>query len=116
MDNLKSRIERDPEDNDAVLLQAVTFDWYAEMLLSLSLYKEAFNYYLEAYNICKNVYGEEHEQTVVLLNALATVKYKQGELDEAIKYLSDAVKIGNSSLDYCDFSDDLYTICDKLCF
>lgn len=96
IENLKSHIEKDPENKDAVLLQGMTFDWYAQMLLSQSRHTEAFNYFLQAYNICKKINGEEHEQTIVLLNDLGTVSYMQGEFDEAVKYLSAATKIGTN--------------------
>lgn len=98
MENLQSRIEKDPEDKDAMLLQGMTFDWYAQMLLSQSKHSEAFNYFLQAYDICKKMNGEEHEQTVILLNDLGTVSYMQGEYDEAIKYLSAAARIGSINM------------------
>jgi len=94
MENLKSHIEKDPDNKDAVLLQGIAFDWYARMLLSQSRYTEALNYLLQAYNICKKINGEKHEQTVVLLNDLGTICSIREEYDEAIKYLSAAVKIG----------------------
>ncbi|EZA58174.1 hypothetical protein DMN91_011710 [Ooceraea biroi] len=104
MEKLKERIEKDPEHKDAILLQGMTFDWYARMLLSQSRHTEAFNYFLQAYNICREMNGEEHEQTVVLLNDLGTVCYKQGNYDEAIKYLSAAAKIGKNLPDMVDLS------------
>ncbi|EFN71254.1 Tetratricopeptide repeat protein 19 [Camponotus floridanus] len=102
IENLKSHIEKDPENKDAVLLQGMTFDWYARMLLSQSRHAEAFNYFLQAYNICKKINGEEHEQTIVLLNDLGTVSYMQGKFDEAVKYLSAATKIGRNLPDMVD--------------
>ncbi|KAL6422356.1 hypothetical protein ACFW04_010598 [Cataglyphis niger] len=102
IENLKSHIEKDPENEDAVLLQGMTFDWYAQMLLTQSRNTEAFNYFLQAYNICKMINGEEHEQTIVLLNDLGTVSYIQGEYDEAVRYLSAATKIGRNSPDMVD--------------
>lgn len=98
MENLKSHVEKDPDNKDAVSLQGMTFDWYARMLFSQSRHTEAFNYFLQAYDICKKVNGEEHEQTVVLLNDLGTISCIRGEYDEAIKYLSAATKIGNNIL------------------
>lgn len=95
MKNLKSHVEKDPDNKDAVLLQGIAFDWYARILLSQSRYTEALNYLLQAYNICKKMNGEEHEQTVVLLNDLGTIYCVLEEYDEAIKYLSAAAKIGN---------------------
>nr|XP_012229829.1 PREDICTED: tetratricopeptide repeat protein 19 homolog, mitochondrial isoform X2 [Linepithema humile] len=102
MEHLQSHIEKDPENKDAILLQGMTFDWYARMLLSQSRHTEAFNYFLQAYDICKKINGEEHEQTVILLNDLGTVSCMQGEYDEAIKYLSAAARIGNNLSDMTD--------------
>lgn len=111
MENLKSHVEKDPENKDAVSLQGMTFDWYAQMLLSQSRHTEAFNYFLQAYDICKKVNGEEHEQTVVLLNDLGTVSCIRGEYDEAIKYLSVATKIGNNILITLIMINCNYIIC-----
>lgn len=97
MENLQSHVEKDPENVNAILLQGMAFDWYAQMLLSQSRHTEAFKYFLQAYDICKKVNGEEHEQTVILLNDLGTVCYIQGEYDEAIKYLSTAARIGSTN-------------------
>lgn len=102
IENLKSHIEKDPENEDAILLQGMTFDWYARMLFSQSRHTEAFNYFLQAYDICKKINGEEHEQTIILLNDLGTVSYMQGEYDEAVKYLSAATKIGKNLPDMVD--------------
>lgn len=78
----------------------MTYDWYARMLLSQSRYTEASKYFLQAYNISKKMYGEIHEQTVILLNDLGTVSYKQEKYDEAIEYLSAASEIGNYNINY----------------
>jgi len=43
MENLKSHIERDPDNKDAMLLQGMAFDWYARMLLSQSRHTEALS-------------------------------------------------------------------------
>lgn len=94
IENLQSHIKDDPKNKDAILLQGMTFDWYAQMLLSQSRYNEALKYFLQAYDICEKTNGKEHEQTVILLNGLGTVSYMRGEYDEAIKYLSTAARIG----------------------
>jgi len=111
MENLQSHIEKDPENKDAILLQGMTFDWYAQMLLSQSKHTEAFKYFLQAYDICKKINGEVHEQTVILLNDLGTVSYIQGDYDEAIKYLSAAAKIGNTNTIMLIYFMLIYYIC-----
>ncbi|XP_071577542.1 tetratricopeptide repeat protein 19 homolog, mitochondrial [Temnothorax nylanderi] len=102
MEHLKSHAEKDPDNEDAVLLQGMAFDWYGRFLLSQSRHTEAFDCFLQAYNICKKVNSEEHEQTVVLLNDLGTISCIRGEYDEAIKYLSAAAKIGENLPDMVD--------------
>ncbi|XP_011882548.1 PREDICTED: tetratricopeptide repeat protein 19 homolog, mitochondrial [Vollenhovia emeryi] len=102
LESLKSHVEKDPDNEDAALLQGMAFDWYARMLLSQSRHTEAFNYFLQAYDICRKMNGEEHEQTVVLLNDLGTICCIRGEYDEAIKYLSAAARIGENLPDMAD--------------
>ncbi|KYM98147.1 Tetratricopeptide repeat protein 19 [Cyphomyrmex costatus] len=102
MEHLKLHVQKDPDNEDAVLLQGITFDWYARMLLSQSQYAEAMNYLLQAYEICKKTKGETHEQTVVLLNDLGTICCIREEYDEAITYLSAAAKIGKNLPDMVD--------------
>ncbi|KAL0121749.1 hypothetical protein PUN28_006904 [Cardiocondyla obscurior] len=102
MEHLKSHIEKDPDNKDAALLQGMAFDWYGQMLLSQSRYTEAFNLLLQAYDISKKMNGEEHEQTVVLLNDLGTICCMREQYDEAITYLSTAARIGENLPDMPD--------------
>lgn len=104
IENLQSHIKEDSKNKDAILLQGMTFDWYAQMLLSQSRQTEAFKYFLQAYDISKKMNGEEHEQTVILLNDLGTVSYMRGDYDEAINYFSTAATIGSTSMIIIDCS------------
>lgn len=68
---------------------------YASMLFSQSQYNNALEYFTKAYDISIKINGEENEQTVILLNNLASVCYILQKYDETIKYLSKAAEIGN---------------------
>lgn len=94
MDHLQSHIETDPENVDAVNLQALTFTWYAQMLTSQSRLTEAYNNMLQAYNILKKCNNDD-ENIAMLLNDLGAICFMQEKYDEAMEYFSTAVEIGN---------------------
>lgn len=92
--NLKNNLSQDSENTDALQLLGITLEWYGSMLFSQSYYKEALNYFTQAYNICVKINGEEHDETVVLLSDLGSVNYMLQEYDQAIEYLSKALELG----------------------
>lgn len=69
-------------------------DWYANMLLSESRLSEALENYQKSYQLCTEIYGKNHEQTVILLNDLGTVCCLLGQHDRALGYLNDAIETG----------------------
>lgn len=81
---------------DVLQLLGLGSEWYAAMLFSQSRYAEALGYLTRAYDISLKINGEEHEQTVILLNDMGTVNCMVKEYDQAIQYLSKAVEIGNA--------------------
>ncbi|KAK9510676.1 hypothetical protein O3M35_005412 [Rhynocoris fuscipes] len=81
-------------NEDAVVLLAMTLDWYARFLLERDRLEEALNYFKKAYDLCISIYGEIHEQTVVLLNDLGTISFLKGNMEDAMDYLNKAVEIG----------------------
>ena len=87
-------METNPDDEDTIVLWAMSLDWYARMLLTQSKYDRALKYFEQAYHLCLRVHGAEHEQTVVLLNDLGTISCLLGEYDKAINYLTTAAEIG----------------------
>ncbi|XP_044015073.1 tetratricopeptide repeat protein 19 homolog, mitochondrial isoform X2 [Aphidius gifuensis] len=93
-----------PDDEDILILWAMTLDWYAKMLLSQSRLSEALDYYLEAYQLCLKVNGKQHQQTVVLLNDLGTTYCLLGQHDQALDYLFEAIEIGKQIPDMQDLS------------
>ncbi|XP_015604091.1 tetratricopeptide repeat protein 19 homolog, mitochondrial [Cephus cinctus] len=100
--SLQKRIDSHKEDEDVILLWAMTLDWYARLLFEQSRHTEALNSFLKAYELCVRINGREHEQTVVLLNDLGTISSLRGDDDEAIDYLSEAVEIGKKLPDMVD--------------
>lgn len=94
MENVQIYVDNNPKDENVLILLAMTYDWYAQMLFSQARYTDAFKYFEQSYNICVKVNGREHEQTVNLLNYLGTVSYKMEEYDKAIEYLTTATEIG----------------------
>lgn len=87
-----------PDDDDVLILWAMTLDWYGKMLLSQSRLSEALDKYIEAYQLCIKVHGKEHEQTAVILNDLGTVYCLLGQHDQALDYLSEAIAIGKRKI------------------
>lgn len=72
-------------------------DWYAHLLLSVARHTEAMRYMRQAYDLCVKLYGETHEQCVVLLNDLGSISFLKGNLDDAISYLTKAAEIGKKA-------------------
>lgn len=72
----------------------MAMDWYARLLLSQSKNDQAFDYFLNAYKVSVKLNGNDHEQTVVLLNDLGTVSFLKGDNEAAVDYLTRAAEIG----------------------
>ncbi|XP_076629945.1 tetratricopeptide repeat domain 19 isoform X1 [Colletes latitarsis] len=102
LENLQNHMAKESENIDVLQLLGLNLEWYAAMLFSQSQYADAMKYLTQSYNISVQINGEEHEQTVVLLNDLGTVNCMLKEYDEAIKYLSKAIEIGKRLPDMTD--------------
>lgn len=94
MNILQEYVNRETDDPDILTIWAVNLDWYAHLLLNLSRFTEALRYMEKAYEMCVKLNGEEHEQSIVLLNDLGSINFTKGNLDDAIIYLTKAAKIG----------------------
>ncbi|XP_015510846.1 tetratricopeptide repeat protein 19 homolog, mitochondrial isoform X1 [Neodiprion lecontei] len=92
--HLQDKVDKGEEDEDVIVLWAMTMDWYARLLLSQSKHDKAFEYFLKAYEVSLKINGEKHEQTAVLLNDLGTISFMKGDNDGAIDYLTKATEIG----------------------
>ena len=102
LQNLQKHLAVDSENVDVLQLLGLGSEWYAAMLFSQSRYAEALSYLTRAYDISLKINGEEHEQTVILLNDMGTVNCMVKEYDQAIQYLSKAIEIGKKLPDMLD--------------
>ena len=102
IDNLKNKIEGGTDDEDTILLYAMTLDFYANLLIDKNHFTEAFDCFKKAYELNVKVNGEVHEETAVLLNDLGTICTVLDDLDSAISYLVKAVDIGEKLPDMKD--------------
>ena len=65
---------KETDNLDILTLWTMTLDWYAHMLLDLiSRLTEAMQYIQFAYDMCIQLNGEIHKQSLVLLNHLGIV-------------------------------------------
>ncbi|XP_003707054.3 tetratricopeptide repeat domain 19 [Megachile rotundata] len=101
-DRLKNHLSENSENQDALQLLSISLELFGSMLFSQSHYTEALKYFTQAYNICKKINGEEHEETVMLLSNIGSIKFMLQEYDEAIEYLSKAAVLGKKfpDMDY----------------
>ncbi|XP_020862700.1 tetratricopeptide repeat protein 19, mitochondrial [Phascolarctos cinereus] len=75
------------------LLLGMCYDSYARYLLDISQLSDAQKMYEKALQISKEIRGERHPQTVVLMNDLATTLDAQGRFDEAYTYVKKATEL-----------------------
>ncbi|XP_032677608.1 tetratricopeptide repeat protein 19 homolog, mitochondrial isoform X2 [Odontomachus brunneus] len=94
--HLYSCLKEDLENIEAEKLLLLSFRWYAEMLTQNLRYTEAYDYYLQSYNLCKKLYSDDNEKTVVVLNELGYACYMLEKYDEAMKYFSAALELGKN--------------------
>lgn len=94
VEKLENKINSGVQDEDTLLLYGMSLDWYAQFVVELKRYKDAHDLYKKAYDLSVNLNGEISEQCVVLLNDLGTVSFLQGDIDAALKYLTQATVIG----------------------
>lgn len=99
---MKKKIQ-DVNEEDTLLLWANTLDWYGRYLIDCKKeVDEGITCLRKAYEICIDVNGKKHEQTIVMLNDLGTYSNMIGDGDSAINYLKEAAKIGD---DFPDMKD-----------
>ncbi|XP_076175242.1 tetratricopeptide repeat domain 19 [Ptiloglossa arizonensis] len=102
LQKLQNRMNTESENTNLLQLLGLNLEWYSTLLYSQSRYTDAIKYLTQAYDICVKLNGEEHEQTVVLLNDLGTINCMIEEYDQAIKYLYEAIEIGKKLPDMID--------------
>ncbi|XP_018569161.1 tetratricopeptide repeat protein 19 homolog, mitochondrial [Anoplophora glabripennis] len=90
------KIEKQKNDNvDAQILYGVINDWYAQFLLDKGDISNSFKYLHEAYKVCSKVRGKDSEKSVLLLNDLGITSFRAEDMENAEKYLKEAVNAGN---------------------
>ncbi|CAK9817031.1 Tetratricopeptide repeat protein 19 homolog, mitochondrial [Anthophora plagiata] len=102
LEHLQSYLTKDSENKDVLQLLGLNLEKYASMLFSQSRYTAAHKYFIQAYDICIKINGEENEQTVILLNDLGSVNYMLQNYDKAVEYLTKAAEIGKKFPDMID--------------
>ncbi|XP_063233876.1 tetratricopeptide repeat protein 19 homolog, mitochondrial [Bacillus rossius redtenbacheri] len=104
VENLEKKIDAGVDDEDTLTLWGMTLDWFGRFLLEENRAAEALECFEKAYRTSLKVHGEEHEQTVVLLNDLGTVAFLCGDHDRAVGYLGHAVEVGRRLPGMQDFA------------
>ncbi|XP_006613878.1 tetratricopeptide repeat protein 19 homolog, mitochondrial [Apis dorsata] len=94
LQHLQNHLIKDSQNQDILQLLGLTLEKYASMLFSQSQYANAFEYFIQAYDISIKINGEKNEQTVILLNNLGSVCYMLQKYDQTIQYLSKAAELG----------------------
>ncbi|KAL5012202.1 hypothetical protein ScPMuIL_010753 [Solemya velum] len=92
----KSKVSKDSEpDNDTLGLLGLALESYGRYLLLHRKYDQAQPMLEEAVEIAKKLWGEEHNQVLILLNDLATVQIFKKNYTSAEKTLKEAIVIGD---------------------
>ncbi|XP_023026307.2 tetratricopeptide repeat domain 19 isoform X1 [Leptinotarsa decemlineata] len=91
------QIDRQRNDSiDANILYGVINDWYAQFLLDKGEVANSLRFLTEAHRICREVNGRENEQIVLLLNDLGITSFRAEDNENAVKYLKEAISIGEN--------------------
>ncbi|NXG62464.1 TTC19 protein, partial [Hemiprocne comata] len=85
------------EKANTCLLLGMSLDSYARYLLNINQLPVAQKMYEKALQISSEVQGENHPQTVVLMNDLATVLDAQGHYDEAHSCVKRAAELAKET-------------------
>lgn len=84
------------KNDDYKLLYGVVQDWYSQFMLDSGRVEEAIKHLQEAFDVCLQVKGYNNEQTLLLLNDLGISSWRAGQVENAHKYLTQAVNIGKN--------------------
>ncbi|XP_044743250.1 tetratricopeptide repeat protein 19 homolog, mitochondrial-like, partial [Chrysoperla carnea] len=88
-------------DNDSLLLRGISYDYYAQLLLTQNRVKKAIDCLKSAYDICVQVLGITSNQSIKLLNDLGSAYWRAGDLSNAESYFKKSLSLiqisGNES-------------------
>ncbi|KAL4623406.1 tetratricopeptide repeat protein 19, mitochondrial isoform X3 [Arapaima gigas] len=111
VESLEAKIEKqkelfddsltDEERKNTRLLLGLCLDSRARYLTAMHRLEQACSDYQRALQICQEEQGEDHPQSLVLMNDLATVLDAQGYHEEALRQISKAVALGKET-DYTE--------------
>ncbi|VVD04981.1 unnamed protein product [Leptidea sinapis] len=97
----KLNAQVDPS-NDYKMLIAMAEDWYGRLFVECNKCEQGYKYMLSAYNRMRDFKDMEVAHIVVQLNDLGTVCEKMDNLDDSIKYISEAIELGKTQPDMED--------------
>ena len=86
-------------DDDTLALWGMSRDWYAQHLLDRGKVKKAGDQFRIAHETCARIYGDDHPQSIVLLNSLGTTASLQNDHKEAIGHFERAVNLAKEAQD-----------------
>ncbi|CAG9772013.1 unnamed protein product [Ceutorhynchus assimilis] len=93
------QIESHKNSEDAKILYGVINDWYAQLMLDTNNPSEAFIHLNEAYKACNETQGIYSEKSMLLLNDLAITSFRAEDSEKAVKFLKEAIEVGNQLTD-----------------
>jgi len=72
-------------------LYGISMERFAQFLVSRNRLQEAEALYKKGFEVAKNLLGEEHDQTLVIQNSLASVLSMRGDYKQAEQILSEVI-------------------------
>jgi len=95
VDSQKAKIDKlggKDVDEDTMALYGISMERFAQFLVSRNRLQEAETLYKKGFEVAKNLLGEEHDQTLVIQNSLASVVSMRGDYKQAEQILSEVIK------------------------
>nr|CAG4635470.1 EOG090X06TI [Artemia franciscana] len=94
IDTMNKKIAKGASDEDTLLLTGLCLDWYARYLMGHMKLDEASANFQKAFELCSKVHGLQHDQSLVLLNDMASVLALKGNAAAAEEKMKDVISIG----------------------
>ncbi|XP_065218089.1 tetratricopeptide repeat protein 19 homolog, mitochondrial-like [Planococcus citri] len=86
--------DQNEEYEDALALYKVLLNGYAYFNYNVGQLNKALELFKKAYDVNRQIYGEKHEDNVLMLNNLGTIYKHKGDMNTAISYFHEAEKLG----------------------
>ena len=91
--DLSPEKSRSDEQVNSLALYAMILDWYSKFQILNKQHSKAFETLKEAFKYCVAVKGPKDEHTATILSDMAVAAELCGKIEEAIKYLRQAIEI-----------------------